>query len=81
MDTIKLKGFTISRQSLEERFGVKLDDGEWYHFKNELERSWDSREFSLEKVVVDHIKNSLFKMDYKATIEENKLKFVKKDIR
>lgn len=74
---IKLKGFTITQDSMMDRFQVNLDNGEWFHFKKEMEESWKNREFGLEKVVVEHLKNSLFKLGYKLELVDGKLTFSK----
>ncbi|MFY0626152.1 MAG: hypothetical protein JXR07_07655 [Reichenbachiella sp.] len=77
-DNIKLRGFSITKESMNERFGVVFDDGEWYHFKKEVERTWNEMEFGLEKTIVDHIKNSLFKLDFKPTLKNDRLVFERK---
>ena len=75
---VKLSGFNIIPESLSKRFSVEFEEGEWYHFKKEIERSWGEMDYGLEKVIVDHIKNSLMNLDYKPTLKDDRLTFVKK---
>lgn len=72
---VSLKGFSITRESLEQRFGVKLNPYEWAAFKKRITESWESREFELERVIVKHIRGSLESLDYKAELLDGRLKF------
>jgi len=76
-NSLKLKGFTITQDSLEERFGVEMSDYEWNHFKTQIQKSWEAREFGLEGAVIKHIRSSLENLGFKAHIINGRLKFKK----
>lgn len=78
MDKIRHKGFTITRDSLQDRFGVEMNDYEWNSFKQQIEQTWEDRDFELERVVVRHLRNSLENLGFKAQIINDKLKFERK---
>ena len=74
---VSLKGFSLTKETLEERFGAELTDYEWQSFKKQIVQTWENREFELEGVIVKHVRNSLEKLGYKAQIVDNRLKFQK----
>ena len=76
-EKVSLKGFTITKDSIEERFGAELNDFEWQSFKKQIEQSWQNRDYGLEGVIVKHIRGSLEHLGFKAQIVDNKLKFQK----
>jgi hypothetical protein len=78
-DKISLRGVSISRESLLEKFGVDLNDTEWLIFKSNLQKSWNEEEAELRKLVFGHIKRSFENMDYKLKIEDTKLIFKNKN--
>lgn len=78
MDKLRLKGFTISSDSLQERFGVKMNDYEWNSFEKQITQTWENREFGLEGFVVKHLTNSLEQLGFKAQIIDGKLRFGQK---
>ena len=75
---LRLKGFTLTRESMQERFGAELNDYEWNHFVKVVTDTWENREFELEGVVVKHLRNGLEDLGFKAQLVDGELKFERK---
>jgi hypothetical protein len=75
---IQLRGVIISKEILEERYNMKLNEMEWNIFKTSLQKSWKEDDEELRKLVFKHIKKSLEQQDFKLQIEGTQLVFKKK---
>jgi hypothetical protein len=76
---IALRGVTITKEALEERYAMKLTDAEWKVFSSKLMHSWGADEEALRKLVFGHIKKSLTDIGFKLEITDTGLSFKKVD--
>ena len=78
-EKITLRGVTVSKEALEEKYQFDFTETEWKVFSSYLLRSWADDSEGLRKLAFDHIRKSMEQMGYKVSLKGKDLVFEKKE--
>jgi hypothetical protein len=76
-EKITLRGVTITKESLEEKYGFVMTEIEWKIFSSKLIHSWAADQEGLRKLAFNHIKTAMGDSGFKLDIADNGLIFKK----